>query len=63
MTALEKMSYADARRMLLELEAWLRTKNKSEAESLREAFEETLDAPSAQDARVVLQDAHFDQSY
>jgi hypothetical protein len=29
MTALEQTSDADARRMLLELEAWLRTKNES----------------------------------
>ncbi len=42
MTALEQASYADARRMLLELEAWLRTKNESAADSLREAFEELL---------------------
>jgi transposase-like protein len=42
MTALEQTSYIDARRMLLELEAWLRTKNESAAESLREAFEELL---------------------
>lgn len=42
MTALEQTSYADARRMLLELEAWLRTKNKSAAASLRETFEELL---------------------
>jgi putative transposase len=42
LTALEQTSYADARRMLLELEAWLRAKNESAAESLREAFEELL---------------------
>ena len=42
MLALEQTSYADARRMLLELEAWLRTKNESTADSLREAFEELL---------------------
>ena len=42
MVALEQTSYADARRMLLELEAWLRTKNESAAESLLEAFEELL---------------------
>ena len=42
MTALEQTSYADARRMLQELEAWLRTKNESAATSLREAFEELL---------------------
>jgi transposase-like protein len=40
MTALEQTNYADARRMLRELEAWLRTKNESAAESLVEAFEE-----------------------
>lgn len=42
MTALEQTRYADARRMLLELEGWLRTTNESAAESLREAFEELL---------------------
>jgi putative transposase len=42
MTALEQTSYADARRMLLELEAWLRSKNESAAVSLLEAFEELL---------------------
>ena len=42
MTALEQTSYADARRMLRELEAWRRTKNESAAESLVEAFEELL---------------------
>jgi transposase-like protein len=41
-TALAQTSYADARRMLLELEAWLRTKNESAADSLLEAFEELL---------------------
>ena len=41
-TALEQTSYADARRMLLELEAWLRVKNESAADSLLEAFEELL---------------------
>ncbi|MEK7350871.1 MAG: IS256 family transposase [Nitrospirota bacterium] len=41
-TALEQTSYADARRMLLELEAWLRAKNESAADSLLEAFEELL---------------------
>ena len=39
-TALEQTRYADARQMLLELEAWLRTKNESAADSLLEAFEE-----------------------
>ena len=38
MLALEQTSYADARRMLLELEAWLRAKNESAADSLLEAF-------------------------
>ena len=41
-TALEQASYADARRMLLELETWLRAKNESAADSLLEAFEELL---------------------
>lgn len=41
-TALDQTSYADAQQMLLELEAWLRTKNASAAESLLEAFEELL---------------------
>jgi transposase-like protein len=41
-TALEQTRYADARQMLLELEAWLRTKNESAADSLLEAFEELL---------------------
>ena len=41
-TALEQTRYADARKMLLELEAWLRTKNESAADSLLEAFEELL---------------------
>ena len=36
------MSYADAKHLLLELDAWLRTKNESAAESLPEAFEELL---------------------
>jgi putative transposase len=42
MTALEQTSYTDARRILLELEAWLRAKNESAADSLREAFEDVL---------------------
>ena len=42
MVALKQTSYADARRMLLELEAWLRPKNESAADSLLEAFEELL---------------------
>ena len=33
-TALEQTSYADAKHLLLELEAWLRTKNESAADSL-----------------------------
>ena len=41
-TALEQTSYAEAKEMLLELEAWLRTKNESAADSLLEAFEELL---------------------
>ncbi len=41
-TALEQTHYTDARRILLELEAWLRTKNESAADSLLEAFEELL---------------------
>ena len=39
-TALEQTSYAEAKQMLRELEVWLRTKNKSAADSLLEAFEE-----------------------
>lgn len=41
-TALEQTSYADATHLLLELEAWLRTKNESAADSLLEAFEDLL---------------------
>ena len=41
-TALEQTRYADAKHMLLEWEAWLRTKNESAADSLLEAFEELL---------------------
>jgi transposase-like protein len=41
-TALEQNSYEDARRMLLELEKWLRGINESAADSLMEAFEEIL---------------------
>jgi len=41
-TALEQTHYTEARQMLLELEAWLRTKNESAADSLLEAFEELL---------------------
>ena len=40
--ALEQTHYAEARQMLLELEAWLRTKNESAADSLLEAFEALL---------------------
>jgi len=40
--ALEQTHYAEARQMLLELEAWLRTMNESAADSLLEAFEELL---------------------
>jgi transposase-like protein len=40
--ALEQTRDADVRQMLLELEAWLRTKNESAADSLLEAFEELL---------------------
>lgn len=42
MMALEQTSYADARRMLRELEAWLRTTNESAEDSLVESFEEFL---------------------
>jgi transposase-like protein len=42
MAALEQTSYADAKHMLLELETWLRSKNESAADSLREGFEELL---------------------
>ena len=41
-TALEQNSYADAKRMLLEFEKWLRALNESAADSLKEAFEEIL---------------------
>jgi len=41
-TALEQTSYTEAKQMLLELEAWLRTTNESAADSLLEAFEELL---------------------
>jgi hypothetical protein len=40
--ALEQTRDVDVRQMLLELEAWLRTKNESVADSLLEAFEELL---------------------
>jgi len=42
MTALEQISYADAKQMLRDLEKWLRTKNESAADSLLEAFDELL---------------------
>ena len=41
-TALEQTSYEDARRMLLEMEQWLRDINESAADSLLEAMEEIL---------------------
>lgn len=41
-TALEQTRSAEAKHLLLELEAWLRTKNESAADSLLEAFEELL---------------------
>lgn len=41
-TALEQASYEDAKKMLLELEQWLRAINESAAESLLEALEEIL---------------------
>ena len=40
--ALEQVSYADAKKMLLDLEIWLRALNESAAESLCEAIEEIL---------------------
>jgi putative transposase len=40
--ALEQNSYADAKKMLNELEGWLREKNESAADSLLEAFDELL---------------------
>jgi transposase-like protein len=40
--ALEQTSYSDAKKMLKELEGWLREKNESAADSLLEAFEELL---------------------
>jgi len=41
-TALEQNKYEDARRMLMEMEKWLRGINESAADSLLEAFEEIL---------------------
>jgi transposase-like protein len=43
--AWEQTHDAEARQMRLELEAWLRTKNESAADSLLEAFEELLTVP------------------
>jgi putative transposase len=40
--ALDQVSYSDAKKMLKELEIWLREKNESAADSLLEAFEELL---------------------
>ena len=40
--ALEQNTYEDARKMLVDLEKWLRSKNESAADSLLEAFEEIL---------------------
>lgn len=40
--ALEQNDYADAKKMLTDLEKWLRSKNESAADSLLEAFEELL---------------------
>ena len=37
-TAVEQTHYAHAKDMLVETEAWLRTKNESAADSLLEAF-------------------------
>lgn len=41
-TALEQTKYADAKKMLLEFEQWLRERNESAADSLLEALEEIL---------------------
>jgi putative transposase len=41
-TALEQASYSDAKKMLLDLEKWLRERNESAANSLLEALEEIL---------------------
>lgn len=41
-TALEQNSYADARKMLIDFEKWLRNINESAADSLLEAIEEIL---------------------
>lgn len=42
MLSLEQNNYADARKMLLDLEKWLRSINESAADSLLEAIEEIL---------------------
>jgi len=42
MNALKQNLYADARKMLLDFEKWLRTINESAADSLKEAFDELL---------------------
>ncbi len=44
-TALEQTSYEDARRMLLEMEKWLRGINESAVDSLLEAMEDILTLP------------------
>jgi transposase-like protein len=41
-TALEQNSYADAKKMLLDFDKWLRNINESAADSLKEALEEIL---------------------
>ena len=41
-TALDQVKYDDAKKMLLELEVWLRERNESAANSLMEALEEIL---------------------
>lgn len=41
-SALDQVSYSDAKKMLKELEGWLRQKNESAADSLLEAFDELL---------------------
>jgi Transposase, Mutator family. len=42
MTSFEQNSYEDARRMLMEMEKWLRGINESAADSLMEAIDEIL---------------------
>lgn len=61
MTALAQASYADARRRLRELEAWLRAKNESAADSLLEALEELYDGTSADGTGLAARDAAVDQ--